>query len=100
MAEIIKFHIPQLIEIHNYPSASSVSQKTINWNTLSRMKSYVQFYFFNLEKALKKLQINISKEEIDGIITCQPYAIENFLKKVYFKVKEIIAIIICKYHLI
>jgi len=40
MAEIVKFHVPQIIEIHNYPSASSVSQKTTNWNTLNR-KEYI-----------------------------------------------------------
>jgi hypothetical protein len=32
------------------------------------------------------LGIAISKDETEGIINCQPYAIENFLKKVYFKV--------------
>lgn len=43
MAEIVKFHIPQLIEIHNYPGASSVSQKTTNWNTLNRNNDFIYY---------------------------------------------------------
>ena len=36
MAELIKNHIPRLVELHNYPSASSTSQKNYNWATLNR----------------------------------------------------------------
>ena len=36
MAELVKNHIPKLVEIHNYPSASSTSQKNYNWATLNR----------------------------------------------------------------
>jgi hypothetical protein len=36
MAELIKNHIPKLVEIHNYPAASSTSQKNYNWATLNR----------------------------------------------------------------
>jgi len=33
-AEVIAYHIPSKIELHNYPAASSVAQKLYNWNTL------------------------------------------------------------------
>lgn len=35
MAEIVKHYFPRLVEIHNYPSASSTNQKLYNWSTLN-----------------------------------------------------------------
>jgi hypothetical protein len=35
MAEMIKNHIPKIVELHNYPAASSTSQKNYNWATLN-----------------------------------------------------------------
>lgn len=35
MAEIVHFFIPKLVELHNYPSTGSLSQKEQNWNTLN-----------------------------------------------------------------
>ncbi len=43
MAELIKNHIPRLVELHNYPSASSTSQKNYNWATLNR-KDYMLIF--------------------------------------------------------
>jgi hypothetical protein len=37
MAEMVKYHIPKIVELHNYPSASSTSQKNYNWTTLNRI---------------------------------------------------------------
>ena len=70
LAEMIKFHYPRLVELHNYPSASSTKQKLSNWNTLNN-------------KVLKKLGLKISKEEINNVMNSKPNAIENLLKKVY-----------------
>ena len=35
LAEMIKHNIPTLVELHNYPAASSTTQKQYNWNTLN-----------------------------------------------------------------
>ena len=35
MAELIKNYIPQIVELHNYPSTNSTSQKNYNWATLN-----------------------------------------------------------------
>ena len=35
-AEIVQYYIPQLIQLHNYTSASSSSQKKENWLLLNR----------------------------------------------------------------
>lgn len=70
LAEMIKYHYPRLVEMHNYPSACSTKQKLSNWNTLNT-------------KVLKKLGLKISKEEINDVMTSKPNAIENLLAKVY-----------------
>ena len=70
LAEMIKYHYPRLVEMHNYPSACSTKQKLSNWNTLNA-------------KVLKKLGLKISKEEINDVMTSKPNAIENLLAKVY-----------------
>ncbi len=75
MAELIKFHIPKLVEIHNYSAASSTQQKQYNWNTLNK-------------KVLKKLGLQLSKKEIDAIINYEPMAVENILKVVYRRVRR------------
>ena len=70
LAEMIKYHFPRLVELHNYPSASSTKQKLSNWNTLNN-------------KVLKKLGLKISKDEINDVMNSKPKAIENLLSKVY-----------------
>jgi hypothetical protein len=70
LAEMIKYHFPRLVELHNYPSASSTKQKLSNWNTLNN-------------KVLKKLGLKISNEEINNVMNSKPNAIENLLSKVY-----------------
>jgi hypothetical protein len=35
-AEIVAYYFPKLVDLHNYSAASSVTQKTYNWNTLNR----------------------------------------------------------------
>ena len=42
---------------------------------------------FITEKVFQKLGVNIKKEEVDDLISCKPLAIENLLKKLFFKVK-------------
>ena len=70
VAEIIKHYLPRLVDLHNYPSASSTMQKTTNWNTLNT-------------KVLKKIGVRMSKQEINDVITCKPLAIEHLLQRIY-----------------
>ena len=70
VAEIIKHYLPRLVDLHNYPSASSTMQKTTNWNTLNT-------------KVLNKIGVKMTKQEINDIITCKPLAIEHLLQRIY-----------------
>ena len=70
LAEMIKYHYPRLVDLHNYPSASSTKAKLVNWETLNK-------------KVLKKLGVKITKNEITDIINSKPNAIENLLGKLY-----------------
>ena len=76
VAEIIKFHIPKIVEIHNYPVTNSSTQKLYNWNTLN-------------VKVFKKMGFTISKGDIEKILAYKPLAIENLLKKVYKKLTKL-----------
>ena len=67
---MIKYHYPRLVDLHNYPSASSTKAKLVNWETLNK-------------KVLKKLGVKISKNEINDIINSKPNAIENLLGRLH-----------------
>ena len=69
LAEMIKHYYPKLVELHNYPPASSTKQKIANWETLNN-------------KVLRKLGLKIPKDEINDVINSKPNAIEILLKKV------------------
>ena len=70
LAEVIKYYLPKMIDINNYPSSSNTNQKNYNWITLNN-------------KVLKKINVKLSKNEIDDIISCKNLAIEHLLNKVY-----------------
>lgn len=36
LAEVVHHFFPRLVELHNYPPASSGAQKAANWDTLNR----------------------------------------------------------------
>jgi len=76
LAEMIKHYYPKLVELHNYPPASSTKQKIANWETLNN-------------KVLKKLGLKIPKEEINDVINSKPNAIEILLKKVYRAIQNL-----------
>ena len=75
VAEIIKHYLPRLVDLHNYPSASSTLQKTTNWNTLNT-------------KVLKKIGVKMTKQEINDIITCKTFAIEHLLQRIYVAIQN------------
>ena len=78
LAEIIKHHLPKLVDLHNYSQAHSVSQKTYNWNTLN-------------VKVLKKLGLNLSKQEIEAVVNMEPDAIEKILIASKFHTEQFMA---------
>ena len=69
-AEMIKYHYPRLVDLHNYPSASSTKAKMINWETLNK-------------KVLEKIGLKLNKSEIDDLARSKPNAIENLLGRLY-----------------
>jgi hypothetical protein len=71
LAEIIKYYRPKIVELHNYPSASSTKQKLSNWNTLCL-------------KVFKKLKFTVTQNEINEIVNCKPNAIEKLLFRLYY----------------
>ena len=76
LAEMIKYHYPRLVDLHNYPSASSTKAKLVNWETLNK-------------KVLKKLGIKMTKSEMNDIVNSKPNAIENLLGKLYHLINGI-----------
>jgi len=37
VAEVVKYYYPNLVDLHNYPPAQSLNNKTANWNVLNRL---------------------------------------------------------------
>lgn len=79
LAEVIHFHMPKLVEIHNYQAASSKKQKKGNWDTLNK-------------KVLRKFKkIQVPENVIEAIITCKPGMVEVVLahvRRAIMKVKQ------------
>ena len=75
LAEIIKSYIPNLVELHNYPSCSNLKNKKSNWTVLNN-------------KVLKKIGIRLTEQEVQDIITAQPLAIEHLLQRVYMALES------------
>ena len=80
-AEVVKHFLPRLVDIHNYSAAHSVAQKKYNWTTLNSC-----FHSHLLAKVLKKIGMQISKNDIEAIVNCDPDAIERVLKVLQAKV--------------
>lgn len=72
-AEMVHYHFPKLIEMHNYSAANRVSQRSYNWNTLNT-------------KALKKLGYQIHPQDIEDIVSCTPGSIERVLRTLQEKI--------------
>ena len=70
LAEVIKYYLPKMVDINNYPSTLNTNQKINNWVTLNN-------------KVLKKININLNKNEINNIISCKNNAIEHLLIRVH-----------------
>jgi hypothetical protein len=75
VAEIVAHYFPKYVELHNYSSASSLTQKIYNWNTLN-------------QKAFRKMNFSASKTDFEAICNCAPGAIERFLKLLQVKIAK------------
>ena len=75
LAEVIAAYIPNLVELHNYPAASSLKQKIYNYETLNN-------------RVLKKLGYNISRQLIEDIVNCKTGAIEIVLNTIQYKIAK------------
>jgi hypothetical protein len=70
LAELLKIHVPQLVELHNYISSSNTKQKRANWLLLNK-------------KVLNKIGYDLSEEELDNLVNAKGNYIESLLKSVY-----------------
>ena len=66
VAEIIKHYFPSMVELHNYPSVNSLSQKLINWETLSK-------------RVLTKLSYSVPHCVLKQITESSPDVVQTFL---------------------
>ena len=66
---MIGYYFPKIVEIHNYSSASGKTKKVYNWNTLN-------------QKVLKKMGVQLCKQDIEAVSSAEPEAIERILKVV------------------
>lgn len=66
MAELLKLHYPQLLEIYNCITTNNVSKKKDNWNTLNR-------------KVFTKINLTLSNNTISQLANCQHGTIEKLL---------------------
>lgn len=72
VAEIVAHYFPRVVELHNYSSANSLTQKMYNWNTLNA-------------RVFRKLGFTVSKPDCEEVTSAQPGAIERVLKLVRHK---------------
>ena len=76
MAEIMKHYYPKMVDIYNYPEATSTQLKLTNWNTLCL-------------KVFRKIGFSLSKVELENVVNSKPKAIENVLWRLYNKLISI-----------
>ncbi|CAG9794698.1 unnamed protein product [Diatraea saccharalis] len=75
LAEMLSFHYPKLVEMHNYPPRNSHALKLNNWMTLNR-------------KVLKKLRLNLCCNTMEQLANSAPGVIERVLLMVRDKVRR------------
>lgn len=78
VAEVIKHFAPRLVDLHNYQPASSQAHKLANWKTLN-------------QKPLKKLNLKIPDNVLQGVIQMKPGVIEVVLNNLRLKLMQYLA---------
>eukprot|EP00834_Sanchytrium_tribonematis_P001903 NODE_50_length_31184_cov_0.705099.p24 type:complete len:170 gc:universal NODE_50_length_31184_cov_0.705099:2204-2713(+) len=72
-AEVLKYYYPKVVDLHNYPSTSSVQQKLENWRILNN-------------KVLKKLGIKVTDNQIQSVASCSLNAAEEVMVLIMQKI--------------
>jgi uncharacterized protein YpuA (DUF1002 family) len=89
-AEIIKFYLPRLVELHNYPPANASAQKVYNWNTFNRTHfSKVSEGDFIVERVLRKIGMNLTDNQLNNLANAKPGTIEKVLHELRQKVSKV-----------
>ncbi|KAL5036420.1 hypothetical protein RTP6_003994 [Batrachochytrium dendrobatidis] len=72
-AEVVKYFIPKLVDLHNFSPANSVSQKIYNWTTLN-------------QKVFRRLGYSTNDEIIQCIVSNKPGYVEYILYELRQKI--------------
>ncbi|XP_055521983.1 sperm flagellar protein 1-like [Leucoraja erinacea] len=75
IAEVVKFHFPKMVEMHNYTPASSTQQKMSNWAHLNR-------------KVFTRLNFYVPDDVVRKVVQCSPGVVEFVLSTLRLKIGE------------
>lgn len=75
VAEIIRYYLPDLVEMHNYTPANSLQQKKANWGILNK-------------KVLSNFGLDLPDVIITGLSTGKPGLVEVLLYNLRLKIDE------------
>ena len=74
-AEIVHHYLPKLVDLHNYSSASGITQKIYNWDTLNT-------------KCFKKIGLHSNRQDFEAVSNCVPGAVEKLLQELQVKIAK------------
>nr|XP_033796466.1 sperm flagellar protein 1-like [Geotrypetes seraphini] len=75
VAEVVKYFLPKLVDMHNYVSANSTQQKLSNWGILNR-------------KVFSKLDFHVSEDSVKNLVAHVSGVIESILYALRLKINE------------
>lgn len=75
VAELIRYFLPDLIEMHNYPTSSSIKQKKTNWSILNK-------------KVFNRIGFDLPESMINDLCNAKLGKIEIFLFNLKLKIDE------------
>lgn len=76
LVEILKYHFPKMVEMHNYSPQNSIPRKLSNWFTLNR-------------KVLLKLGIPLTRQTMEQLSRATPGVLEKVMYEVKAKIDEL-----------
>jgi len=74
-AEVIRYYLPDMVDVHNYIANSSLGQKKINWGILNK-------------KVLSRFGLNLPESIINDLSNGKSGTIEIFLFNLRLKIDE------------
>jgi hypothetical protein len=77
VAEIVRYHLPHLIDLHNYTPANNIDQKKANWGMLN-------------SKVFARFGLNVPEAVTHNICVGKPGYVEVLLYNLRYKVQEAI----------